>query len=348
MVWEQKLKLLNGLIRGENLNKLKAQYKRILSDYIQSQNESNLYIGQNFIKQLIQKNLTPEDVIDIHKQAIEEIYNDLPESMLHAYDFLIEVMVHFGLMFKEHQSLLIKQEEIRIEMDVAAKIQNLLLETTIPNPKDLDIGMVSVPIRKLNGDYVHFMHNQNYFSVAVTDVVGKGVPAALCMSMVKYRLDTLEYARSNPSYVLEVLNNIIEKSVDDSMFVSLFYGRFDLENNIFTWSSAGHEPALYYNSTEQTFYDLETKGLLLGILQEVKYNQHDIKLNDNDFLILMTDGVTDFREMEEFDSRDYIKDLALSISHLTAQEMCEVIYKKMQELLNFNIEDDFTIVVIKK
>ena len=71
---------------------LKAQYKKILSDYILNQNESNLYIGQNLIKQLIQKNLTPEDVIGIHKQAIEEIYEDLPESISHAYDFIIEVM----------------------------------------------------------------------------------------------------------------------------------------------------------------------------------------------------------------------------------------------------------------
>lgn len=328
---------------------LKAQYKKILSDYILNQNESNLYIGQNLIKQLIQKNLTPEDVIGIHKQAIEEIYEDLPESISHAYDFLIEVMVHFGLKVKEHQFLLVKQEEMRIEMDVAAKIQNLLLETTIPTPGLLDIGMVSIPKRKMNGDYVHFLHDdENYLGVAVTDVVGKGVPAALCMSMVKYGLDTLGYANSNPSYVLEVLNKIIEKSVDDSMFVSLFYGRYNLNNDIFTWASAGHEPALFYKAKENTFYDLESKGLLLGILPEIKYVQHDVKLEKDDFLVLMTDGVTDFRKLEEFDSRGYIKQLAVSYNRLNAQQMCEEIYKDLERLQDFNLDDDFTIVIIKK
>lgn len=325
------------------------QYKKILSEYIQSQNESNLYIGQNFIKRMIQKNVTPEDVIGIHKQIMEELFPDLPNSMNHSYDFLIEVMVHFGLKVREHQALLMKQEELRIEMEVAAKIQNLLLETTTPNPKSLDIGMLSIPIRKMNGDYVHFMRDDdNFFSIAVTDVVGKGVPAALCMSMVKYGLDTLEYANSNPSYVLEVLNTIIEKSVDDSMFVSLFYGRFDLENSIFTWSSAGHEPALYYNSKKQTFMDLESRSLLLGILKDVKYTQQDIKLSNNDFLILMTDGVTDCRKLQDFDARGYIKKIALSCCHLSAQEMCDQIYEKLNSVQDFTIEDDFTIVIIKK
>lgn len=331
------------------MEQLKIQYKKILSDYIETQNESNLYLGQNLIKQLIQKNVTPEDVIGIHKQAIEEIYEDLPESVSSAYDFLIEIMIQFGLKVKEHQCLIVKQEELRIEMDIAAKIQSLLLETTIPTPKSLDIGMISVPKRKMNGDYVHFLHDEdNYLSVAVTDVVGKGVPAALCMSMVKYGLDTLQYANSNPAYVLEVLNKIIEKSVDDSMFVSMFYGRYNLYDDVFTWASAGHEPALYYNAKEDSFCDLESKGLLLGVLPEIKYNQHDIKLENDDFLILMTDGVTDFRKLEEFDSRDYIKRLALSYSRLSAQQMCERLYKDLETLQDFNLDDDFTLLIIKK
>src|SRR5690606_10390018 len=224
-----------------------------------------------------------------------------------------------------------------------------LLETKIPKPNGLDIGMVSVPVRKMNGDYVHFMHDDGkYFSVAVTDVVGKGVPAALCMSMVKYGLDTLEYANNNPSYVLEVLNRIIEKSVDDSMFVSMIYGRYDLENNIFTFGSAGHEPALYYKAKEETFVDLDSSGLLLGIMPESKYPQKDIHLSENDFIIMFTDGVTELRQLNNFDSRAYIKDLAMSLKHLSAQEMCDQIYENLKKLQQYNLEDDFTVVIIKK
>jgi sigma-B regulation protein RsbU (phosphoserine phosphatase) len=331
------------------LDHLQIQYEKILAEYLMNQHESNLYIGQNLVRQLMKKNVSPEDLVEIHKQSLEKISKDLPETISHSFDFLIELMVHYGLKIQEHQALIIQQEEIRIEMDIAAKIQHKLLKTKVPNTEFLDIGMVSVPVRKMNGDYVHFMCDDgNYLSVAVTDVVGKGVPAALCMSMVKYGLDTLEYANSNPSYVLEVLNRIIEKSVDDSMFVSMIYGRYDLENNIFTFGSAGHEPALYYKAKEETFVDLDSSGLLLGIMPESKYPQKDIHLSENDFIIMFTDGVTELRQLNNFDSRAYIKDLAMSLKHLSAQEMCDQIYENLKKLQQYNLEDDFTVVIIKK
>jgi phosphoserine phosphatase RsbU/P len=331
------------------MKELQVQYKNIIADYLESQTERNLYIGQNFIRQLIQKKVPPEEVISIHKQALEQIYPEMSPEISHSYDFLIEIMVHFGLTLKEHESLLEQQEELRIEMNIASKIQNMLLKSKMPEVKSIDIGMKSVPIRKMNGDYVHFLNDEeSYVSVAVTDVVGKGVPAALCMSMVKYGLDTLEYANNNPSYVLEVLNRIIEKSVDDSMFVSMFYGRYDIESNIFTYGSAGHEPALYYKADENKFHSLESKGLLLGIMPEVKYPQYDIQLNEGDFILMMTDGVTEFRKKMELDAREIIEKLALSLNHLPAQAMCDGFYEHLRAFQEFKLEDDFTVVILKK
>ena len=234
-------------------------------------------------------------------------------------------------------------------MNVATKIQDMFLRTTVPKIEAIDIGMVSVPIRKMNGDYVHILSDdEQYVSVAVTDVVGKGVPAALCMSMVKYGLDTLGYATNEPSYILEVLNRIIEKSVDDSMFVSMFYGTYEIESSQFTYGSAGHEPAIHYCASKQSFYDLESKGLLLGVMPEVKYPQYEIEMEDNDFILMMTDGVTDFRKQGELDPRDVIKNLALKYNHLSAQEMCEQLYSYLKSMPEFDLEDDFTVVIFKK
>jgi len=331
------------------MEQLLRDYKQFLSDYITNLKEQNLYNGQNYVRQLIQKNVAPEDVINIHRKAVDEIFDGLPESLSHAYDFLIEVMVQYGLKTREHQSLLVQKEELRIEMDIAARIQNILLKTTIPKLEKLDIGMISEPIRKMNGDYVHFIYDErNDLSVAVADVVGKGVPAALCMSMVKNGLETLEYGNYEPSYILQVLNRIIEKSVDDGMFVSSFYGRYDLEKGILTYSSAGHEPALYFNSNDGSFYDLESKGLLLGVMPEVKYPQFNIQLEENDFIMIVTDGVTEIRNYEVAESRKLLKEIAFTLRHLSAQEMCEKIYVELQRLQDYNLNDDFTIVILKK
>ncbi|MFK5709438.1 PP2C family protein-serine/threonine phosphatase [Lysinibacillus boronitolerans] len=314
-----------------------------------NQTERNLYIAQNFTRQLIQKNISPEDVISIHKNAVEQIFPNQMNESQPAYDFLIEVMVHYGMAHREHQSLLQKQAEYEMEMKIATNIQKTLLKTYVPNMQNIDIGMISVPIRKMNGDYVHFFHDgEEYLSVAVTDVVGKGVPAALCMSMVKYGLETLVYAYKDPSYVLEVLNRVIEKGVDDSMFVSMFYGCLDVEQNIFSYASAGHEPALHYSAKDDQFFTLEAKGLLLGVLSETKYTFHEIVLEENDLIIMMTDGVTEFRVKEDLNAREIITTLIKENRHLSAQQLCQLLYKEIERVQNFKLFDDFTVVILKK
>lgn len=327
---------------------LQEQYYDLLSAYITNQSEKNLYFAQDFIRLLIKNNISPEEVIYIHKKVINQIAPQ-PMTTNFAYDFLIEVMAQFGLKLKANQNILKKQEQLNLEIEVASKIQNMLMKQNIPEIDGLDIGMISVPIRKVNGDYVHFMEDDNnYFSIAVTDIVGKGVPAALCMSIVKYGLDTLQYADNKPSYVLEILNRIIEKSVSDSMFVSLFYGRYNRNKQIFTYSSAGHEPAFYFNHSKNQFEDLQSKGLLLGILPNVMYSEYEIKLNEGDMIVIITDGVTEFKNNDSFDSREYIKKLIIDNRYLDAQQLCNSIYDNYSQLNNVQIDDDFTVAIIKK
>jgi len=333
----------------ELLDRLESQYKKILSDYMADQTEKNLYIAQNFTRQLIQNNISPEDVVSIHKNAVEKLFpRRMSEEQL-AYDFLIEVMVHYGMAHREHQSLIQKQAEYEIEMKIATSIQKTLLKTEVPQLSSIDVGMISIPIRKINGDYVHFLYNRDdYLSVAVTDVVGKGVPAALCMSMVKYGLEALEYAYRDPSYVLEVINRVIEKSVDDSMFVSMFYGCLDMRKSIFSYASAGHEPALHYSAKCNQFIPLESTGLLLGVLPETKYFYNEIALEENDIVIMMTDGVTEFRSHDELNSREVITSLIVENKYLSAQQLCNLLYKQIEKIQDFKLSDDFTIAIIKK
>ncbi|WP_374964993.1 PP2C family protein-serine/threonine phosphatase [Lysinibacillus sp. RS5] len=330
------------------MKQLESQYEKILSDYMSDQTEKNLYIAQNFTRQLIQKNISPEDVVNIHKNAVGKIFPDRVGEDQPAYDFLIEVMVHYGMAHREHQSLLQIQAEYEMEMKIATDIQKTLLKTVVPQLSSIDIGMISIPFRKMNGDYVHFLHDrEDYLSVAVTDVVGKGVPAALCMSMVKYGLETLEYAYKDPSYVLEVINRVIEKGVDDSMFVSMFYGCLDIQNSIFSYASAGHEPALHYSAKQGEFSSLEAKGLLLGVLSESKYSYNEIFLEDKDIVVMMTDGVTEFRSRDDLNSREIITSLIVENKHVSAQQLCNLLYKQIEKIQDFKLSDDFTVVIIK-
>lgn len=328
---------------------IESQYKEILNQYMQRQSEQNLYVGQNFSRQLISENISPEEVISVHKAAMREIYSDLPDVVWHSFDFLIEMMVNYGLALQERQSLLQRQEEIRVEMDLAANVQETLLKTPMPSLNGLDIGLLSIPARKMNGDYIYFISDSNgRAGIAVADVIGKGLPAALCMSMVKFGMDSLNNSPAAPSEVLGVINRVVEKSIDDSMFVSMFYGRYDAADACLTYGSAGHEPAILYRAKTGGFEELYAKGLLLGVSAAATYEEQKVTLEQNDLVIMMTDGVTEGRTDEGFIERDVLFELIEKKKDEPAQTIVQFVYDELERMQNAELRDDFTLVIYKK
>jgi len=325
------------------------RYKDIIKQYVESQSEEDLYVGQQFSRQFIEKEISPEDVISIHKTTLQELFPTLPTEVWHSFDFLIEMMIHYGLALQEHQSLIRKQEELQMEMNIAEKVQDTLLKTKIPNFEGLDIGLVSVAAKQMSGDYIYFVSDEiNYASVAVADVIGKGIPAALCMSMIKFGMDSMQNERAKPKIVLDIINRIVEESIDDSMFISMFYGKYSAKNAVFSYASAGHEPALLYKASEDRFIELDAKGLLLGVQVNVDYEERSVVLEDGDFIAMMTDGVTETRTSEGFIDEELIKNLLRNVKVESAQTMADTVYETLGRMQNFQLRDDFTIVIFKK
>lgn len=325
------------------------QYSELLRKYITHEDETDLYAAQQVSRKFIEKKISPEEVISLHKTSVEQIFPDISSRIGPSYDFLIEVMIHYGLALMEHQSLVRKQEALRIEMDVAVKVQDMLLETTVPRVDGLDIGVVSKPAKKMSGDYVYFIESeQEEACVAVADVMGKGLPAALCMSMIKFGMDSLREEANDPRQVLEVINQIVEKSMDDSMFISMFYGKYVKNTNTFTFGSAGHEPALLYRAAEDRFVELDAKGLLLGIRKDVEFQQKSVELHPGDFIVMLTDGVTEGRNAEGFIDEDIIFNLLKDVKNLSAQSMVDHLYTELFKMQNYMLHDDFTLVLFKK
>ncbi|MEZ0479881.1 PP2C family protein-serine/threonine phosphatase [Planococcus sp. SSTMD024] len=328
---------------------IEAQYQEILNEYVKKQTEQNLYVGQNFSRQLILENISPEEVISMHKAAIRELYSDLPDVVWHSFDFLIEMMINYGLALQERQSLLKRQEELKVEMDLAANVQETLLKTKLPSLDGLDIGLLSIPAKKMNGDYIYFVSDYDgYAGVAVADVIGKGLPAALCMSMIKFGMDSLNSSHAMPKDVLGVINRIVEKSVDDSMFVSMFYANYDAGAAKLTYGSAGHEPAILYRAATGEFDELEAKGLLLGVSPAAVYEEHSVTLDKGDMVIMMTDGVTEGRTEEGFIEREVIYKLIEQKKNQPAQAIVQHVYDELERMQNAELQDDFTLVVYKK
>ncbi|CAM3216425.1 PP2C family protein-serine/threonine phosphatase [Filibacter tadaridae] len=325
------------------------QYKELLKQYIDSQSEEDLYLGQQISRKFIEKEIPPEDVISIHKNALTDVFPEMQDQVAHSFDFLIEMMIHYGLALREHQSLIQKQEEMQMEMVLATKVQSTLLKTKIPDFKGLDIGFLTEPAKQMSGDYIYFLNdNRNEACVAVADVIGKGIPAALCMSMIKFGMDSLQNENTNPYHVLDVINRIVEKSVDDSMFISMFYGKYNADDSSFSYASAGHEPALLYKASLGDFIELDAKGLLLGVQQDVVYEEKSVVLEAGDFIAMMTDGVTEIRTETGFINEEKIKSLLMEVKDESAQSIADTVFSKLNQLQNYELRDDFTLVIFKK
>jgi sigma-B regulation protein RsbU (phosphoserine phosphatase) len=333
----------------DNQQIMLGKYEELLTKYLRDSNEQLLYKGQKLSRQSIENDITPEEIVAIHKSVLQNLYPNIPKKVVDSFDLLLEVMIGYGLVYLEHQLLRDQQEEIKSEMEIAANVQQTLLGTKVPSVKGLDIGAISIPARQMNGDYFHFVEDESgSISVAVADVIGKGIPAALCMSMIKYAMDSLPESRNRPSFVLENLNRVVEQNVDITMFITMVYGIFDAETNHFTYSSAGHEPGFHYSSKEEKFFDLNPSGLVLGVDKTMKYKEHSCRIDEGDMIILLSDGVTETRSEEGFIEREDIVQLVRKYNYLPAQEIVESIYKELVKLQDFQLKDDFTLIIFKR
>ncbi|TDL30503.1 phosphoserine phosphatase [Jeotgalibacillus sp. S-D1] len=328
---------------------MEEKYIDILKQFMESQSEQSLYAGQQFSRLALEQKIPPEEIVNLQKSAMQKLMPDLPDEVWHSYDILLEVMTAYGFAFREYQSLIDTQKEFKNEMEIASSVQETLLGTSVPTVDGLEIGAISVPAKQMNGDYFHFVHDGDHsVNVAIADVIGKGIPAALCMSMIKYAMDSLPEYRKDPSAVLGSLNRVVEQNVDDSMFITMFYGMYELKKHILHFASAGHEPGFFYSERLGEFLDLEARGLLLGVDKGASYKRYEQQVEIGDMIILMSDGVTECRTDEGFIERETLISFINNYITLPPQEIVNKIFRDLEKLQHFQLRDDFTLIIMKR
>lgn len=219
----------------------------------------------------------------------------------------------------------------------------------IPQFDSIQIGAISVPAQKVSGDYFNLIdHNDGTMSFAVADVIGKGIPAALAMSMIKFGMDSYGHSQL-PSDGLKRLNRVVEKNVNQNMFVTMFYGLYEEINNMLYYSSAGHEPGYIYRSQTGEFEEMSERGIVLGVNKHTRYKQSEIKIELQDMIIVFTDGVTELRNQQnEFIKTTDLLSMIDEYKQLHPQDIVQILYEELVKLQNPNKRDDLTILIVKR
>jgi len=243
---------------------------------------------------------------------------------------------------------IIKKQKLDQELKVAHDIQKRLLPTHPPVLPNFNFGAVSIPAREIGGDYYDFFPLENgEIGIVVADIVGKGIPAALFMIMVKIIMQTHIISFDSPSKAMVKLNEIIYKDSVINKFVPLFYGILNPERQEFRYCNAGEEPGLLFSNGR--FTKLDTGSCPLGAWLDSEYIEKKIVLKNQDIICIYTDGIVEARNSKgQAFGEERFKTLLRRVTGRNSSQITEGVVEGLQNFVGHHEQhDDLTMVVIK-
>ena len=256
-----------------------------------------------------------------------------------------------------------KHENVDREISTGAEIQSQLLPDYCPIIYGVDLAAHCRPALQLGGDYYDFMclktnipekrKEKARWALVIGDVMGKGIPAGLLMTMLRGMLRAEVLTGLPPDRILHDLNQLAINDLDQShRFVTLFYSDYDRRTRKLRFANAAHNPPLLWKSSVQKIIKLDAEGFVLGLQKDAEYQCGEIKLNENDLVLYYTDGIIDTSNSlgERFDEGRLIKTLTkLCKQSYSSQEILNRIFKKLDDFTgqNRHLEDNASMVVFQ-
>jgi sigma-B regulation protein RsbU (phosphoserine phosphatase) len=282
---------------------------------------------------------------------------NLESDALNAYDsHHVSVMLAFASQAaisiertRLHEKILSGQK-LEHELNVAREIQRSFLPTHDPAIAGYDISGRNISSEQVGGDYYDFIHIvENQTGVAIGDVSGKGVPAALIMA--SFRASLIAEIRNNYSIstICSKVNNLLCESLQPDNFVTAVYGVLDSKNHILTFANCGHNlPLLLRRSGKIEF--LKEGGPVLGIVKDARYEERPLFLSQGEIVLFYTDGVTEvFNDQGKEFGVEGIINMVMQNKNKTSPEIQKAIHGAVQQFAApDHVFDDFTMIVLKR
>ncbi len=268
----------------------------------------------------------------------------------------------FNQMTEYVQSLVkerVQKERLERELEIAKEVQEQLFPKQAPQMNRLELAGLCLPARIVSGDYYDFLRfDERKLGLAIGDICGKGISAALLMANLQATLRSNVFSRSSDSMmhsfedeevsgVVRQLNQQIYSFTAANKFASFFYALYDDVGSTLTYCNAGHNPPLYFGA--QGFRRLGTGGTVVGIFPDAEFEQETIQLQSGDVFLAYTDGITESVNEygEEFGEQRLIELVTLK-REMPAERLEKAI---VDEVLGWSYEeerdDDMTLIVAR-
>ncbi|MBN1435317.1 SpoIIE family protein phosphatase, partial [Candidatus Fermentibacterales bacterium] len=236
------------------------------------------------------------------------------------------------------------------ELNTARDIQRELLPDQPPVLDNQEVAVYYSPAREVGGDYYDFFDlPEGNLGVAVGDVLGKGIPAALTMAGLQGTLMAHIRTLFDIKEIVSLVNQTVCSGGAIPNLVSLFYGVLQLESGRLTYVNAGHNPPLLVSRSGEV-RKLETGGLILGVRREEQYEAGLVEMSAGDILVLYTDGITEAMDDDEEEyGMDRLVGAIRSYRDLTARQIAARVVREVERFRGGSVRtDDQTLVVLRQ
>lgn len=271
-----------------------------------------------------------------------------------------------------------EKERLDRELEIGAEIQLRLLPRSCPKIPGIDVAARCQTANRVGGDYYDFIPadhdyltktpaeqsasllenlkskiNRGKWSIVIGDVMGKGVPAGLIMTMTRGMLRAEVLNRHSPARILQHLNRVMYADLENShRFVTLFYSEYDPKTHILAYSNAAHNPPLLWQSATNTIKRLDTLGMLIGLDADSQYGEAQVQLHPGDAIIYYTDGFTEAANQrgDRFDEENLSAAFQWACqNYQESQTILDYLFDKVQGFIGSGNQnaDDMTLVVMR-
>jgi serine phosphatase RsbU (regulator of sigma subunit) len=299
-----------------------------------------------------------EEVTSLREAATRLGSGDLAHRIpVHGRDELSVLAGSFNEMaasLERQRTALIEKERLEEDLEVARGIQRRFLPQRSPAVPGLQIAGTSVPSREVGGDLYHYVELPGgRLGIALGDVSGKSVPAALIMSNVISALRAEAQHEVEIEKSLERINRLIVDQIEPGRFVTLFYAVADPAAGRLRYTSAGHNPTLRVSASGEIAW-LNEGGVPLGVLPDTRYPSAEAPLAPGDLVVAYSDGVTE-AEGPGGDGQPELfgeERLARVVIALRAEPAEAIVQGVLAEVRRFAAgrpqADDITLVVVRR
>ncbi|MBP8948794.1 MAG: SpoIIE family protein phosphatase [Candidatus Promineofilum sp.] len=231
-------------------------------------------------------------LINLGQRLSEQDYSSDDRRLLGNLATQAAPAVRVAQLVRQQQLEALERQRIEQELRVARLIQQFLLPKKVPDVAGWEVSAYYQPARAVGGDFYDFIHfPDGRIGFVIGDVTDKGVPAALVMATTRTLLRTIAEQLVSPGAVLERTNNLLVEDIPPKMFVTCLYALLNPATGHLVFANAGHD--VPFRRTAEGVVELRARGMPLGLLPGMQYEQHETTLRPGECVLLYSDGLVE-------------------------------------------------------